>query len=121
MGLLKLIAALAGKATDMKLYEIVLPVEDNSGNSYEGSHIAFRTWLIDEIGGYTQQPNSAGGWKDNTGRCHYDIVTPYRVACETEKWDSVISKASQLFSDQLALMWSNIGTAAIWERTSVAA
>lgn len=105
----------------MQLYEIVLPVEDNSGNSYEGSHIAFREWLLNEIGGYTQQPNSAGGWKDESGRSYYDILTPYRVACESKQWDSVISKASQLFHDQLALMWSNIGTATIWERTPVAA
>jgi hypothetical protein len=105
----------------MQLYEIVLPVEDNSGNSYEGSHIAFRSWLLDELGGYTQQPNSAGGWKDQSGKCYFDIVTPYRVACESKQWDNVIHKASELFNDQHAFMWSNIGTAAIWERSPIAA
>lgn len=100
----------------MQLFEIVLPVLDNSGQSYEGSHIAFREYLLDAVGGYTLEPNAAGGWRDDKGTTYLDVVTPYRVACEPEQWAHVVNKAAELFSDQLALFWSNIGTATIWER-----
>ena len=100
----------------MTLYEILLPVEDNSGATLGGAHRRFVMFLLDTAGGYTVGNERMGAWRDPRGCLVLDRVRPYQVTCEDAAWRKIVARAFELFPDQLAIFHAKIGDATIEDR-----
>jgi hypothetical protein len=100
----------------MILYEILLPVQDNSHQDMAAAHELFRAFLVDENGGYTMGRIQTGAWCNELGVVMYDYMVPYRVACDAVAWRKIVASAFDLFPDQLAIFHAKIGEATIEER-----
>lgn len=99
----------------MKLFEIILPVLDNSGEDLSAAHDAFVSYLLDKFGGFTSL-DTKGAWKDDKGRVFRDASVTYRVASTTSLWGlGAVAKARELFPDQLAFYVAEVGTGEIIE------
>jgi len=109
----------------MKLYEILLPLNTNSGDDYDEAHEAWRRKALDIVGGFTELPDAHGFWMDG-GKLYNDRMRAYRVACTPEQWAALLDAAFCLFADQAAIFHAKIGTAEIvtrdeWHMRSVQA
>jgi hypothetical protein len=98
----------------MNLYEILLPVTDNDGADMGGAHNAFRNFLLEKVGGYTQAAPVRGAWLDGAATYH-DTLVPYRVTCSPDGWRKIVRRAFELWPDQKAIFHAHIGTATIEE------
>lgn len=100
----------------MHLFEIRLPLTDNSGKPTRPVHRAYQNWLMDTFGGYSASIFN-GAWRDESGAIFYDRNCAYQIASDNEdtpRW--LLDRASELFPDQLAFFWARLGTAGIVER-----
>ena len=101
----------------MKLYQILLPVFDNDGAEIWGAHVAWRQYVLNLVGGYTQQGVSSGLWQDRkSNHVHTDELVTYQVATTREMWRLCVAKAFELWPDQKAIMWAELGDATIETR-----
>lgn len=98
----------------MKLYEFLLPVNDNLGRTTIIGCERFLQSALRLTGGYTQLRNAIGAWKAD--KDYYDFVLPVRVACSEEHRDNLLEIAFELFPDQKAIFVAEIGEATIYER-----
>jgi hypothetical protein len=92
------------------LFEIVLPLETNTGGSYDEAHETFRRSILDAVGGYTEMPDAFGTRLDGD-KLYQDRVRAYRVLCTVDQWMTLVDTAFNLFSDQPAIFHANLGTA----------
>ena len=101
----------------MNLYEILLPVEDNSGFDLREPHRRFAVFLLETAGGYTVDTERTGAWRDPKGNVILDRVRPYRVAGPNSlQWRMIVERAFELFPDQEAIFHAKIGEATIEDR-----
>lgn len=99
----------------MNLYEIQIPVRTNDGKGYGPQRYAFEKWLLQYAGGYSRLPDIAGAWLD-AGKVYAEAMVPYHVACSAEAFEKIISAAFDLFRDQHAIFYAEIGEATIRHR-----
>lgn len=97
----------------MRQFEITLPMQRNDGSVNRDDHDRFATHLLNAAGGFTRGPVSTGVWRDDaTGEVFNDPVVTYRVALNSASaWPSILEKAGEIFSDQLALFHADLGDA----------
>lgn len=94
----------------MQLFEIVLPVLDNSGADITPAHKAWLLEALAKAGGYTRLGEVSGVWRDpNAGIVYPDTSVIYRVACWERVWRDLVSAAFDLFPDQASIAWAEIG------------
>lgn len=105
----------------MKLFQFLIPVYDNEGQPYAGEHARLERWLVDTIGGYTKLPEVRGGWKDPSGEVYEEPMIPYQIACETDRSWEILGVIANLFPDQQAFFYADIGLPVIYHRPAVAA
>lgn len=97
-----------------RLFEIALPTFKNDGGSYAIAHAKYRAWLLQQFSGYTMLPAANGAWRDPaSGRVYRDRMIVYRVLWPCTDEPDLLSRAFELFPDQIALYVSKIGTAEI--------
>jgi len=65
----------------MREARIILPVNDNDGESLAKVHEALQETLCEYFGGYTRT-DGVGGWKNNTGEIVRDRIAIYNVAID---------------------------------------
>ena len=94
----------------MKLFEIALPMFTNAGLDYDEAQEAWRRTALSVAGGFTDFGEHCGYWMDGD-RLYQDQVRIYRVACDPAKWKVLIDAAFNLFSDQEAIFYAEIGEA----------
>lgn len=102
----------------MHLYELALPVRDNRGRPFDLQHDIFRADMLGAAGGYTELPVARGVWRGDDGCTYRSEMRAYRIACEHPlTFAQLIARAFDLFDDQVALFYAEIGTATIisWE------
>lgn len=99
-----------------KLYEIALPVTDNSGMGYAGALLAWEALALERAGGFTSFPEARGCWRGDDGRVYTDTMRPYRVLCSPAAMRALVFDAFRLFPDQVAIFVATIGTAEIINR-----
>jgi hypothetical protein len=106
----------------MNLYQIVLPLKDNSGHDVTPAHRAFQNAVLSVVPGLTKMPQAYGLW-DDRGERYIDRVVPYQIACSSNQWRIIVGHAFRLFPDQLAIFHAQLGTAEIEyrEKKTVAA
>jgi hypothetical protein len=93
----------------MHLYRIILPVNDNGGKPCNGAHASFQAYVIDKAGGLTTSAATGAG---HTGaRIQREGVIAYDVACDAQTFDKLVTRAIELFPDQVAIFTATIGTA----------
>ena len=98
----------------MKLYQILLPARDNDGAETWGVHVAWRQYVLNLVDGYTQQGVSSGLRQDwQTGRIYTDELITYQVATTREMWRLCVAKAFELWPDQQAIIWAELGDATL--------
>lgn len=90
--------------TQLKQYEILLPQQDNAGNSTAPQREAFELFLLNGFNGFTRGASLHGGWKNDAGQIFFDALVPYRVACVD--FFPVLARAFELFPDQEALYYT---------------
>lgn len=101
----------------MRSYLLALPLTDNAGKDTNAAHATFQKIALSVAGGYTKRPSGEGAWQDpETGRVYYDRMVPYVFACERGTFDVVKRVAFDLFPDQLALFWQELGEVTIENR-----
>ena len=98
----------------MHVYEITLPLKTNSGVSARAAHRAYRAWLLDTFGGYSQR-QCAGVWRDDKGQTFRDLSAVYSVAAgpNAPYIGALAAQAMRLFPDQLAFYVAKVGEAEI--------
>lgn len=90
----------------MKLFEILLPLRDNAGNSTSKARDAFAVFVLREVGGISILSDVKGAWRDDAGKVYHDICVPYRVACDN--FSIIVKEAHKLFADQKCLLWYTV-------------
>jgi hypothetical protein len=101
-----------------KLYEITLPIYDNSGKQTETAHNLFKKVILETVGGYSTS-SGYGTWRDETGHIYEDKNIVYRIACEYHIFErEILPKAFELFPDQLAIFHGDVGWAWTTARAS---
>ena len=100
----------------MNLYEIALPIRDNSGRETTKARLNWEAEALLIAGGYSQFAPTTGFWKDDTGKVHRDVCLRYQIACDSVMWRTLVKHAFRLFPDQLAIYHARIGEATIEER-----
>ena len=98
----------------MKLYEIALPLRDNSGNALANAHARWKIEAVDIAGGMTERPEGQGYWRaPNSARMYIDEMRPYQFACDAPTFRKLVALARKLFPDQIAFWTAEIGQAKI--------
>lgn len=101
----------------MRAFLLALPLADNAGKELNGAHATFQKIALSIAGGYTKRPSGEGVWQDPAdGRVYYDRMVPYVFACERATFDQVKRLAFDIFADQVALYWEDLGEATIERR-----
>lgn len=100
----------------LPVWEIALPVNKNNGDAYLVAHDNFRTGVLEIARGYTMRPSGSGVWSHDTGEAYYDLMVPYRIACELPEFAWIVEYAFRLFSDQKAIYTEHAGHAVILDR-----
>ncbi len=99
----------------MRLYEITLPLATNDGATYHSAHADFTTWLVDVFGGYTATMQN-GAWRGPDGALYCEPSVAYRVASDlADAPRMLLHRAKELFPDQLAIFWANMGEGHVHE------
>ncbi len=106
----ELFARLWGSA--MSYYEIHLPERDNSGRVLDAMHQAFRAFVLHRGTSFHVLAPVSGVWMQG-GKCYYEQMIPYHIACSEVEWKLLVGKAMDLFSDQIAIFHAKIGIATI--------
>lgn len=89
----------------MKLYEILIPIQDNAGALYPvGLCSAFLQSIAARTGGYTLAGTVKGMWRDDSGAEYYDACSAIRVACEPDDMAAIIADALATFADQKCIL-----------------
>ena len=97
----------------MKLFEILLPLHNNSGISMHLAHVQFQAYALHIAGGFTKCGVVEGAWRNDAGIKMVDYLLPYRVMCSPEQWAQIVARAFALFPDQEAICHSHIGECTI--------
>ncbi len=98
------------------LFEIAVPVRDNNDKPIpKGKNLAFETFLLSSVGGYTRMPATEGAWSDGK-RVYYDEMRAYRIACDPDTMRQIVKLAFAVYSDQAAIFVAEIGRAWIIPR-----
>ena len=97
----------------MQLYEIIIPVTDNTGRHWpRGPNGVIAEWedcLLALFGGFTRS-DVQGAWIGEGGKRFDDRSYAYRVASDQDNVGSqLITSASRRFTDQEAFCVSVIG------------
>lgn len=113
----------------MRLFQYMVPMRDNNGESNAGARVRFENTLLQVAGGFTRGPTMFGVWADSDGTLYDDTNMPYVVALDFSPGDGVFlargveSKLEEtdtaffrLFPDQKAMFRAEIGTAQIINR-----
>jgi len=92
-------------------------LKDNEGHPLPRSHGLFKAAMLQEAGGYSEVArNVLGQWQDETGRVYTDYSAVYSVACHYDVFMLLLARAWELFPDQEALFWVELGEAHISHR-----
>jgi len=99
----------------MRIYRFILPKQDNAGSSMIGSFSLLKDYILDVIGGYTEQPEVAGVWKDSQGQFYRDGSFVLDVAIggdfRAQAVKSLIHRVRSLWPDQISFFVADIGEA----------
>ena len=103
----------------LRLYQVIIPQNDNEGKSYAPRHLKFCERLLAEFGGFTSF-EAFGGWSHN-GIMQREAVEVYQVAIKSPpdfypndvNIDALTAMAHKYFPDQTAFMVSEIGVTMI--------
>lgn len=99
----------------MHIYRFVLPVLDNAGSSMVGSFSLLKDYVLDAIGGYTEQSEVSGVWKDDKGQIYQDRSFVLDVAIggefRREALVSLVHRVRSLWPDQISLFVADVGQA----------
>lgn len=92
------------KEVSSQLWEVLVPVADNSGAEYELAH--HHAW-DDEVrlitGGLTIMRTAKGQWEDSQGNLYAERVIPVRVMCDEERIRAIMELTLHHYG-QLAVM-----------------
>ena len=102
----------------MNAYRFLLPLVNNQGISYAGAVDAWRKSALSLAGGYTDNGQVNGAWRDNASVV-FDTLASIEVACEPDIAATLAAHALELFADQKSIYVVNVGTATICARTHV--
>ena len=102
----------------MNAYRFLLPLVNNQGISYAGAVDAWRKSALSLAGGYTDNGQVNGAWRDNASVV-FDTLASIEVACEPDIAATLAAHALELFADQKSIYVVNVGTATICARTRV--
>ena len=97
----------------MHLVQLLLPLHDNDGRPFSGSHFSqVRRDLIDRFGGVTAfvRAPAIGLWKDNVDDINRDEVVMFEVLAEQldRDWWSLYRKQLQnKFRQDEVLIWAS--------------
>lgn len=95
-----------------KLYQFTLPCLDNRQRSYEKARKAWEAKAMDLAGGLTILPLAEGAWKSpETGKIYRETVARYDVACDRAVALALVQEACELFPDQEAIFYAELGVA----------
>ena len=97
----------------MNAYRFLLPLVNNQGISYAGAVDAWRKSALSLAGGYTDNGQVNGAWRDNASVV-FDTLASIEVACEPDIAATLAAHALELFADQKSIYVVNVGTATIW-------
>ena len=101
----------------MKYFEIQVPCTRNDGKSYSFRRGKFEQGLLQYAGGYSKAIQDVEGvWQDKHGKVYREAMVPYRVACDAVAFEKILSAAFDLFDDQHAIFYAEIGEATIRNR-----
>lgn len=99
----------------MKLFELQLPHYTNAGLTTVDAMREFEQWCYAETAGFSRRASVTGCWASGARR-YQELMTPYHFACDAADFEAILAKAFELFPDQLAIYFAEIGTATIRER-----
>jgi len=102
----------------LNLYEITLPVADNTGQPTKLVLAQWEQAALRIAGGFTLMSEPVrGAWRDPSGgKVYTDYVRIYRVGCEAPQLEALLGETFDLFPDQLAIFAACVGTAEVRER-----
>lgn len=104
----------------MKLYQIVLPHNRNDGeHDYTKELRAFEDYVLDVAGGITRGADCYGYWHNPAGIVMADRSVPYQIAATPTAFSSMVAKAFELFDDQAAIFYAELGDAHILLRSAI--
>ena len=101
----------------MKLYQLTLPVLDNQGHSMVSAIDALDAYTLEVVGGCSRSGGISGLWRDqHNDKVYADQLVAWHIATAETVFRLVLAKAFELWPDQLAIFWAQIGTATIEHR-----
>lgn len=104
----------------MKLYQFTLPTNTNRGDSYEKQRKLWEAKAMQLASrlaarGFASRGFAEGSWQGED-RVYRETVAIYEVACEKPAAQALLDEAFDLFTDQLAIFYAELGTARIVDR-----
>jgi hypothetical protein len=96
----------------MRLYEILVPVRDNTGTLIpQDTHKLLADRIVTIAGGVTLCEPVFGCWRNpDTGQVQGERMIPLRVACNShDQWPLVIIECQLAYPDQQELMSYVVG------------
>lgn len=102
------------------LYEIQIPVMDNSGKSTENARYEVESVMMETAGGFSKPEHPImGHWRNpDTHEVVVEHMIPYHVAVSESTWGIVVRVAFGLFPDQSAIFTARLGEAYIIPHSS---
>lgn len=99
----------------MRIYRFILPKADNAGQSMVGAFSLLKDYVLDAIGGYTEQAEVCGVWKDDKGQVYQDRSFVLDVAIggefRREAVVSLVHRVRSLWPDQISFFVADLGEA----------
>lgn len=95
----------------MKLFLIALPPSPPMMVRHQWENFA-----AEIAGGYTRLGEVRGAWRDPNGAMIYEPMMQYQVATTHDQWRRLVALAFELFPNEQAIFWAEIGTATIETR-----
>jgi hypothetical protein len=93
----------------MRLYQILLPIHDNIGRPTLTQRELWLQRAFDTAKGFSDMGLCTGQWCDNDGKVYIDTMAIYHIGCEGHIWSDLRARARELFPDQKAICWVDLG------------
>ena len=86
----------------MKSYQILIPIKDNFGNTFEQYIIdLLKRKFLESFEGYTEQGTYRGAWQNSSGHIFYDESISFVVATnDTDKIKDILNEMNSYFKQE---------------------
>lgn len=94
--------------TNLKLWEILIPKNDNEGYGFEPSVFnEFEQFVIDTVGGYTylDTPAKAGVYKMDDGSIATDYLITLQIAAMPAAAKQIARAAARIFKQETVMIY----------------